>query len=295
MSGKKQGLVIGCGYLGKRLADRQHQAGTQVWATTRSEETALDFASRGWEPLLADVTQPVSLKQLPEVEVAVYCVGFDPTSGSDRHTVYADGLSHTLENLPQSCKRFVLISTTGVYGDAGGEEVDEETPCQPMRLGGQAFLEAENRLRQHPHWGKHWGKRGVILRLAGIYGPGRIPRAADIQAGKPIPAPAQGSLNLIHVEDACQAVELAWEADAVSPVYIVADGQPVARREYYREVARLLKAPEPTFETPPADSPAAQRAGADRRMNAERIVRELGFAPKYPSYREGLAAIVGRS
>lgn len=289
MTAKKQRLIVGCGYLGKPLAERLHHAGDQVWATTRSQQTAADFAARGWSPLVADVTQPESLKQLPEVDHAVFCVGFDPSSGADRHMVYADGLSHTLENLPQSCKRFVLISTTGVYGDAGGEEVDEETPCHPMRPGGQAFLEAENRLRQHPHW----GKRGVILRLAGIYGPGRIPRAADIQAGRPIPAPAQGSLNLIHVEDACQVVELAWEADAVSPVYIVADGHPVARREYYREVARLLSAPEPTFETPPADSPAAQRAGADRRMNAERIVRELGFAPKFPSYREGLAAIIG--
>lgn len=282
-------MIIGCGYVGIPLAAAFHAAGDVVFPTTRSEDRARQFEEQGYRAKIADVTRPETLRSLPEADTVVFAVGYDAGSGASREEVYAEGLKSVLDHLPESTRRLIFVSTTGVYGDAEGQTVDEETPCDPARPGGKAFLEAEHYLRNHPIW----SKRSVILRMAGIYGPKRIPRSADIQAGKPIPAPGGGALNLIHVADAVQAIRLAADAETFSPLYIVSDGSPVDRRDYYREVARLLHAPEPTFEEPDPNSPAALRAGSDRKMSNQRLVTELGFQPKHPSYREGLAAILG--
>lgn len=283
-----QRMIVGCGYVGRPLAQVWKQTGDVVFTTTRDEARARQFAGEGFQPILADVTNPESLRQLPEADTVVYAVGYDSDSGKSREEVYADGLQNVLDHLPHSCGRLVFVSTTGVFGDADGRTVDEQTPCDPGRAGGKAFLLAEERLRHHPIW----GERSITLRMAGIYGPGRVPRSADIRAGKPIPAASGGALNLIHVDDAVQAICLAAEAEKFSPLYIVSDGHPVDRRDYYREVARLLDAPEPKFEEPEADSPAAARAQSDRKMSNRRLVEELGFVPKFPSYREGLKQIL---
>lgn len=282
-------MIIGCGYVGNPLAAAFHAAGDVVFPTTRSQQRARQFEQLGYRPQIVDVTKPETLRSLPDADTVVFAVGYDTTSGASREDVYAEGLKNVLDHLPESTRRLVFVSTTGVYGDADGQTVDEETPCDPARPGGQAFLKAEQYLRDHPVW----SGRSVILRMAGIYGPNRIPRSADIQAGKPIPAPGGGALNLIHVDDSVQAIRLAADAETFSPLYIVSDGSPVDRHDYYREVARLLAAPEPTFEEPDPDSPAAKRAGSDRKMSNQRLATELGFQPKYPSYREGLAAILG--
>ncbi|WDI43329.1 SDR family oxidoreductase [Bremerella sp. P1] len=282
-------MIIGCGYVGIPLAEAFHAAGDSVFPTTRSQERARQFEQQGYHPQIADVTNTDTLRSLPDADTVVFAVGYDADSGASREDVYAEGLKNVLDHLPESTRRLVFVSTTGVYGDADGQTVDEDTPCDPARPGGKAFLKAEQYLRDH----SVWSSRSVILRMAGIYGPKRIPRSADIQAGRPIPAPGGGALNLIHVDDAVQAIRLAADAESFSPLYIVSDGTPVDRRDYYKEVARLLGAPEPTFEEPDPDSPAAKRAGSDRKMSNQRLVTELGFQPKHPSYREGLAAILG--
>ena len=90
---------------------------------------------------------------------------------------------NVLAALPSDVGRFIYISTTGVYGNAGGEWVDEDTPPDPQRDGGRASLAAEQVLAASP-----LADRGVVLRLAGIYGPGRIPFLDKLRAGEPIPA-----------------------------------------------------------------------------------------------------------
>jgi nucleoside-diphosphate-sugar epimerase len=112
-------------------------------------------------------------------------------------------------------------------------------------------------------------------------------------AGRAIDAPASGWLNLIHVDDAARIVLLAEERAPLPRTYVVSDGQPVLRAEYYAELARLLKAPAPIFAEPPPDSPAAQRAASDKRINPRRMFDELRPTLLYPDYRAGLAAVVG--
>ncbi len=289
-------LIVGCGYLGRRVARLWREAGEQVWVLTRSADKALLFGREGFSAIVADLD---SIRDLaPSIfppsgfSTVLYSVGYDRQSPQPIEQVYAGGLAKLLGSpvfnsaASQTC-RWIYISSTGVYGTAAGEFVDEETPPQPAREGGKASLAAEQVLREHPH-----GSRGIILRLAGIYGPGRIPRAADLQTGRPIDAPAEGWLNLIHVDDAARIVLLADQRAAFPNLYCVSDNSPVQRGDYYRELARLLSAPEPRFVSADPSSPASLRAGSDKRIRPAKLFRDLAPQLLYPSYREGLTAII---
>lgn len=317
-------LLFGCGYLGTRVARLWRDAGRSVTIVTRSEEKAAQLRQQGFTAIVADVCDPASLADLPPAETVLFAVGYDRSlSAAASRTigdVYAGGVRNVLNAIgnrewgmgnevedrgrnisasvhsPSPISRsplFVYISSTGVYGDAEGDWVDESTVCSPQREGGRACLAAEAEIAAHP-----LGARAVVLRLAGIYGPGRIPRAESLRRGEPIDAPADGYLNLIHVDDAARIVlDVESEAEngriALPRTYCVADGRPPLRRDYYAELARLLDAPSPQFVAPPPLSPAAQRAAADKRISNARLVAEIKPTFLYPSHREGLAAIVG--
>lgn len=280
-------LVFGCGYLGLRVAQLWQAAGQAVWAVTRSPDRAANLAAQGFRPLLADIVRSDKLDIPSDVETVLFAVGFDRKGNETIHEVYVDGLARVLAALPESIQRFIYISSTGVYGGGGGDWVNEESPCGPRREGGKACLAAEELLTQ-----SRFADRVIRLRLAGIYGPGRIPRSADLLSGKPIDAPAEGYLNLIHVEDAARIVLLAEQQATIPNLFAVSDGNPVIRSEYYEELARLLGAPAPNFILPSPETAAAQRAAADKRICNRRLLEQLAPELKFPSYREGLAAIV---
>lgn len=288
-TGHPRRLIFGCGYVGLRVAHLWQAQGDDVFAVTRSVDRAAQFAKGGLRPIIADVTDENSLADLPSVDTVLFAVGYDRSAGIPIEDVYVAGLAKVLDHLPDSCGRLIYVSSTGVYGDAAGQVVDEQTPCDPQRSGGKACWAAEELLRSDPRW-QH---KHVSLRLAGIYGPGRIPRAKEIAAQIPIPTPGDGALNLIHVEDAAQTVLLAAAHPQPKPLYVVSDGHPVERAEYYAEIARSLHAPPPVYEAAEPESPAALRAAANRRMSNRLVVEHLGLRPSYPDYRAGLAAILG--
>jgi nucleoside-diphosphate-sugar epimerase len=283
-------LIFGCGYLGQRVAQKWRESGCNVTVITRNNQSANDFYREGYNAIVADVTQPETLARLPAAETVLFSVGFDQTAGKSIADVYAGGVQNVLAALPDTVERFIYISTTGVYGPASGEWVDESTSTDPRRDGGRASLAAEQALNAHTI-----GKRSIIFRLAGLYGPGRIPYLDKLRAGEPIPVPSSGWLNLIHVDDAADAVVA---ADLVTPfgegprVYCVSDGAPVPRAEYYSEVARQIGAPPPQFIEPDPLSPRAARAESNRRIANHRMLAELRVTLSYPDYRAGLAAIL---
>lgn len=308
-------LLFGHGYLGSRVARLWRDAGDEVTIVTRSAAKADELRRLGYRTIAADVCDSRSLASLPAAEAVLFAVGYDrqashrsanPT-GSSVPTildVYAGGVKNVLDAIEKQNTEtgaepplFIYISSTGVYGDAGGGWVDEQTECRPTREGGKASLAAEQVIANHP-----LGKKSIVLRLAGIYGPDRIPRREPLLRGEPIDAPADGYLNLIHVEDAARVVVAAEKKFAdnhssdnqpsLPQTYCVSDGRPGLRREYYTELARLLNAPEPTFTAPCPTSPAALRAESDKRISNAKALRELGVELAYPSFREGLAAIV---
>lgn len=280
-------LILGCGYLGRRIAALWRAQGDDVWATTRSRERFADFEAQGWRPVLFDVTRSDTSQTLPAAQTVVYAVGFDRSAGVEMRTIYVDGLRRALDALPDTVERVIYISSTGVYGQNDGSVVDEESPTEPTRTGGQVVLEAERELMQHP-----LGQRAIILRLAGIYGPGRLPRLDAIRAGEPLVTPRDGFLNLIHVEDAARIVLLAEQFAAQPRMYLVSDGHPVKRRTFYEEISRRLGLKKPAFIEPTPDAPTSPRAESSKRLDLRRLLTELPVTLKYPNYRHGLKAIL---
>jgi len=289
-------LVIGCGYLGKRVAAAWRDAGHEVAVVTRSPERAEAYTQQGFTPIVADVMEPQSLRQLPQAETVLYAVGFDQRAGFSRQQVYVSGLANALDALtvdaPVPPSKFVYISTTGVYGAIDGD-VTEKSPCEPTREGGEACLEAECLLAAHS-----LGNRRVVLRLAGIYGPGRVPNRQALEKGEPIVAAPDSRLNLIHVDDACRVV-LAAEAQAVPPaLYLVSDGNPPTRSEYYAEVAQQLGVPVPTLQWPPQDVPQTStgrtRGDSAKIIRNDKMLSELQVKLAYPDFRSGLRQALSR-
>ena len=211
-------LVFGCGHLGRQVAELAIEAGDTVYATTRDDTKRSSLENSGVQPLTCDWNDPRTLRCLPSVDRVLVAVAYDPRGGVDRHTAMVGGLSHLLIALQKTQNGGVpdlcYLSTTGVYHQTGGVWVDEASPTQPRREGGKAHLRAESLLH------RRLGNQGYqILRLAGLYGPGRVPRVADVVdvvAGRPIASPAEGYLNLIHVADAAATVMAAWKSLALS-------------------------------------------------------------------------------
>jgi nucleoside-diphosphate-sugar epimerase len=128
----------------------------------------------------------------------------------------------------------------------------------------------------------------VILRLAGLYGAGRVPRIADLREGKPLPVAAGAWLNLIHGHDVGSSIIAAWEHPQPRRLYVLSDGHPVRRCDYYTAAARIAGAPLPVFAETTANSSQAQRATSEKRVWAKRFRHDLLPTLKFPSYREGL-------
>jgi nucleoside-diphosphate-sugar epimerase len=256
------------------------EQGKHVFALTRSRSDEL--RSLGLIPVVGDILQPKSLKALPPARVLLYAVGFDRSSGAKFREVCVDGLRNVLDALPSPPERFLYVSSTGVYGQSDGEEINENAPTDPRDEHGQVLLEAERLLQKEL-------PTAIILRFAGIYGPGRLLRRAAVEKGEPISGDGEKWLNLIHVEDGARAVLATEERGRPGSVYLISDGHPVRRSEFYAYLAESLNAPPVRF-VPPSLRTARDERG-NRRISNRKMREELGVELRYPSYREGLLAV----
>jgi nucleoside-diphosphate-sugar epimerase len=282
-------LIVGCGYLGERLGQRLRRQGERVVGIVRSPDRASAIAAVGIEPVIADVLAPESLGSLPEAEHIFYSVGFDRAAGSSMRRVYVDGLSNVLERLPRTVTRLVYASSTGVYGQTGGEWVDEASPAVPQHESGRVCLEAEQLLR---NWATSSDRSvtAIVLRFAGLYGPGRMVRRSLLEREDAIPGDPQKFLNLIHIDDAAQAAAAALGAVRPESLYVVTDDRPVTRDEYYTRMAELLGTPAPRFALVAADTPEAARDATNKRLSNRHIKSGLGLSLFYPDITTGLPA-----
>jgi nucleoside-diphosphate-sugar epimerase len=272
-------LIVGCGYLGIRVAAELLKRGERVLGTSRRARRAEEFGVSGIETIVLDVFQPDPV-EIPEFDRLVYCVGFDRTVGHSRREVYVDGLTRFLQRLEGRRFQFVYAGSTSVYGQNDGSTVIEDDPTVPDHEAGQVCLAAEIIAV---------ARGASVLRLAGLYGPGRIIRRAALLAGEPIVGDAEKAVNLIHIDDAATSVIAALDGGKPSRVYNVADDRPVSRRELYTLTAACLGAPAPTFR--PLEDESG-RAEADRRIGNRRMKEELGVRLRYPDVTTGIPASI---
>jgi nucleoside-diphosphate-sugar epimerase len=282
-------LVVGCGYLGERVARRWLARGDRVVAATRSPARADVLAAAGIEPLILDVTanNPGWERQFGRTDEPVatifWGVGFDRAAGASYDDVHVAGLRKLLDAAAAAGlrPRVVFSSSTGVWGDERGGIVSEATPPDPSREAGRVLVAAERMLATHPVG------PGTALRFAGLYGPGRLPRLADLRAGRSIATDPDSWLNLVHVDDAAHVVVAVADAPAPRPLYVVSDGTPVRRRNWYGRLAELAGGPPPVW-----DESAPRSRGGDKRVDSALVWADLGIRPAHPDPLAALPQLV---
>jgi len=273
-------LLAGCGDLGLRVAQRLLARGDEVWALRRSPAHDGEHGVR-W--LRGDLTRPESLRGLP---AGITQVVYAPTPGARDEAAYravfVTGLQHLLEALAGAPPRLVLfVSSSAVYGEHGDAWVDEQTPTAPPGFNGRVLLEAEQWLAAQP-------LSSIALRLAGIYGPGRMQLLERLRAGAAsVPRDPPHWSNRIHVDDAAAAVVHLLGLPAAERVYVGVDDTPLPMHVLYEHLAGMIGAP------PPADGPAPPGIGSKRLSNAR--LRASGFAFGWPDAREGYRALLEAS
>lgn len=279
-------LIVGCGYLGTRVARRWLETGDHVYAITRSPIRAPAMVADGIVPVVANLADGPSstaletLRGLPAFDTIFWAVGFDRAGGSTYRNVHVDGLACLLGAVTGS-PRVILSSSTGVWSDEGGCIVTEDTPTHPGREAGHVLVEAESLLRDHAIG------PGVALRFAGLYGPGRLPRLDDLRAGRPIAADPDSWLNLVHVDDAASVVCAVAAMASPGPLYVVSDGHPILRRDWYGHLARLTGSPQPSW-----DPSLPRTRGADKRVDPSRLFRELPITFSHPDPLQGITSVL---
>ncbi len=284
-------LIVGCGELGLRVARRWLARGDRVVGITRSPARGEALAAAGLEPAVLDVSAADPgwaelLAAIGRPATVLWSVGFDRSGTASYHDVHVAGLGRLLDALAAAgpSSRVVFASSTGVWGDEQGGVVTEATPTAPSREAGRILVEAEQLLAGHP------AGPGTALRFAGLYGPGRLPRLADLKAGRPIAADPDSWLNLVHLDDAAAVVEAVADAAAPRGLYVVSDGRPVRRRDWYGRLAELAGGPPPAW-----DLAAPRSRGGDKRVDPAAMLADLGLRLAYPDALAALPALVAAS
>jgi nucleoside-diphosphate-sugar epimerase len=238
--------------------------------------------------LCVDLDRP-PLPTLPPDRERVFYFAPPPESGTEDPR-----MAHVLHALRRDggVRRLVYISTTGVYGDCRGEWVDEGRELSPGADRARRRLDAEAQVRA---WSRATGAEAVILRVAGIYGPERLPLARIRQAMPLVRSEESPFTNRIHVEDLAEVCAAAMEQPVAGEIFNVSDGHPGTMAEYFDAVADLYGLPRPP-KIPMAEAAARLSPGMlsymqeSRRLSNEKMRRLLGVELRYPSLREGLAS-----
>ena len=272
-------LIAGCGDVGTRLARRLVLRGERVLGLRRSAGAL----PAGVEPVVADLGDPPSLAGLPQgITRLVYLPAPDARTPQAYRRVYVEGLGALLDRLDRAAlERALLVTSSAVYGEHAGAWVDEDTLPAPPGFNGAILLEAEalwrSRLPGQP-----------VLRLAGLYGPGRARVLDELRAGRArAPRDPPFYVNRMQVDDAAAALDHLLSLPAPAPLYLGCDDMPLPQFELYATLAGLLGAPVPGV------GPAPAGIGNKRLSNAR--LRASGFAPLWTDARRGYAALIGTS
>lgn len=284
MSGSASLLIAGCGDVGTRLGLRLSAAGWAVYGLRRSVE-ALPAAIT---PVAGDLQREACPAAWPrgELDYVVYCAAATEHDEAGYRAAYVDGLRHVLAWLAlhgQVPKRVLFVSSSGVYGQQQGEWVDERSLAEAEGYSGRVMLEAEQLALAS-------GLPTSVVRLTGIYGPGRQWLLNQVRQGYRVATEPPLYGNRIHVDDAAGLLAFLLQADArgqaLESCYIGVDDAPAPLHEVVAWLREQLGVHHW------AEQSTVRRAGSKRCSNAR--ARALGWAPQYPSYREGYAAILQR-
>jgi nucleoside-diphosphate-sugar epimerase len=286
-------LILGCGYVGERLATACLHEGIKVSGTTRSMDRVAELRRKGISAILA--AGPVDLPDalLSGVDMLLDSI---PLSG-DGQNLHAPQPGW-LPNIASRLSRLRwagYLSTTGVYGDADGAWVDEASSCKPDSPRGAERLKAEQAWLDA---GREYGFVTEIFRLAGIYGPGRN-ILEKLRAGnyKAVQWQPPHFSNRIHVDDIVAALLAAMKRPRAGRIVNLADDEPLPHAEYVTELAHMIGAPPPVLLTPEEGQEQLSAMALEFFRDSKRVSNRLLHAellPRlaYPGFRDGLSSIL---
>lgn len=286
-------LVLGAGYVGSALALRARDLGAEVCALTRNQAMVHFLETEGIRTICAELQADSWHSLAGRADFVLVSVGSGGGGGGVEayRRSYQEGMASVRR---WASERFVdtlvYTSSTSVYSQGAGALVTEEFPTVDFGAGTAGVLAEVEHSIQPAVTGV---RRSFVLRLAGIYGPGRHffldkLRSAPLQlAGEP-----GGHLNLIHRDDIVAAVLACWRAPYTvqGQVFNLADEGRATRGEIARWLAERIEVPDTAFTSAPA--PGRSRVTPDRIISAARIRELLDWRPRYPSFREGYEMIL---
>jgi nucleoside-diphosphate-sugar epimerase len=274
-------LVAGCGWLGEAIARALVARGDRVTGIRRDPSRASSLAALGVEPLALDLAAPDAAARLPPFDAAVACQSAGADTEAAYRVAYVEANQALLSATARGGARLVYTGSTGVFGQQDGSDVDEATPPAPSGATAAVLVEAERLVLAAAARGVH----ASVVRLSGLYGPGRTGIAGRVRAGALALGPGDGAwMNFCHRDDAVAFVLAALERAEAGAIHHGSDAGPARRREVVEWIAARLGIPPPRSDRPVA--------GPDRRVRSERTRAELGVALRWPSFEDGLAPLI---
>lgn len=273
--------ILGCGYVGTALGRELRRAGREVTATTTSPARLDELRDCGWHAVTWRSGDIGGLRDiLGAQDAAVLCVA-PAERGADYRGVYLAAVTDLVAALPHSAvSRVIYTSSTRVYGQENGEWVDESSPARPRDEAGRILLEAEHVLLNGVAKQYSSSRRdgsATVLRLSGIYGPGRDPGRRVRALSGSVRDDGDEWVNLIHVEDIVAAMARLLDVPHHG-VLNVSDDAPTTRRAYYDRLLARAGLPPIRWTTPSEQSPRGKRIRNDR------IKELLGLTLRHPGH-----------
>jgi nucleoside-diphosphate-sugar epimerase len=286
-------LIVGCGYVGLPLGKELARRGHEVFGLRRSLLAETELRAAGITPLHADITQPDTLKNLPrDFDWVVNSTASGGGGAEDYRKIYLEGNANLVKWLADPLpEKFVYTSSTSVYGQNDGSVVTEKSPAAPDTDTSKVLIETEKMLltaaaeRRFP---------AVVLRVAGIYGPGRGHGFKQFLRGAArIEGDGARWLNMIHRDDLIGVIIAALRDATPGEIFNAADDEPISQRKFFEWLAAELKRPMPP--TVAADAETWRRRGVtNKRVSNAKLRAELKYGFQFPDFREGYAAEITR-
>jgi nucleoside-diphosphate-sugar epimerase len=270
-------LIAGCGYVGEATADLFHSAGWNVEGWVHSKQSAARLSVKPYSICVIDVSQRGEVaERAAAFDAVIHCASSRGGDAEAYHQIYLNGAHHLLETFPKA--KILFTSSTSVYAQRDGLRVTEESETKPLRETSRILLEVEKLIL---------GKGGIIVRLAGIYGPQRSALLSKFLSGTATIDPNNDRfVNQVHRDDiACALfVLLNRQSQTSAQIYNVVDDQPLLQSECYRWLAQKLNRPLP----PTRKSERPRKRGNTNKRVSNAKLRQLGWTPDFPTFSDAM-------
>jgi nucleoside-diphosphate-sugar epimerase len=269
-------LIAGCGYVGQATADLFHAAGWAVEGWTHSAGSAAKLSAKPYPVYAVDIANKAEVgARVGTFDAIIHCASSGGGDADAYREIYLNGARNLFD--PFGGARMLFTSSTSVYGQRDGSWVTEESQTKPARETGRILLETEELVL---------GNRGVVARLAGIYGPGRSALLSKFLVGTAAVDPENDRfVNQVHRDDIASALFLLLNRPSwVREIYNVVDDEPILQSECYLWLAEKLNRPVP----PLGGSSSISKRGASNKRVSNAKLRAIGWIPRFPTFADAM-------